>query len=557
MSRLDMVDLGIMWDRLISITDEVVSTLVRTCFSSIVRESGDLSCVIFDAKGNSLAQGTYSVPSFTGTAPLTLQHMLRRFPIETLRPGDVIITNDPWMGTGHLFDVSVMRPVFRGSKHIGFTLSVTHLADIGGLGFTTTTTEIFEEGMQIPIMKLVREGCVNEDLMEIILKNVRLPEMVHGDLMANITCNEVGGRSLLAFMEEYGLDDLDGLSEGIISNSEKLLRDQIRTIPEGIYRSTLEVEGTEGPVHYACALTAKDGCIHVDFTGTGGVVKRGINVPYCYTRAFTLYALKCLLVPEVPNNEGCSNPITLFAPDNCILNALPPWPTSGRHILGHYVAPLINRALRPALPNRVPAETGMLSQLNCQGAHRDGRRVSTLYFSAGGYGALDGFDGRPTTPAPSNMIGSPAEVFEQETSISIIGKRLLPDSGGAGRHPGGPGQEVRLRNDTGHPLQISCFAARTEFAAQGIGGGHDGSLRRHLINGKVVDSKGRYILAPGDEVTIRESGGAGFGLPSERSLADLKNDLERGFVTLEGVKRNYGIDLSTISEEELRRQAAE
>ena len=543
MTAYDSVDLGIMWDRLISITDEIVSALVRTSFSTIVRESGDLSCVLFDAEGNSLAQGTYSVPSFTGTAPVTLRHMLKRFPRESLRPGDVIITNDPWMGTGHLFDVSVMRPAFRGEQHVGFTLSVTHLADIGGVGFTTTTTEVFEEGIQIPITKLVREGKLNDELMEIVLKNVRLPEMVCGDLMANITCNEVGGRALVEFMDEYGVADLRTLSAAIIGQSERLMREQIRAIPDGVYRNRLQIEGTDGPVTLAGAVHVRGDAVHLDFTGTGPVVKRGINVPLCYTRAFTLYALKCLLVPEVPNNEGCSNPISLQAPENCILNALPPWPTGGRHIFGHYVAPLINGALREALPARVPAETGMLSQLNCQGVHREGRRISTIYFCAGGYGALDGFDGHAATPAPSNMIGSPTEVFEQETSITVLSKRLIPDSGGAGRNAGGPGQEIALRNDTGNPLQLSCFAGRTEFPAHGVDGGRDGALRQHRINGAIVDSKGRYMLKPGDTITVREAGGAGFGDPRERDAAQLAADVEAGHRTVEGVLRDFGVDL--------------
>ncbi len=543
MSAYDSIDLGIMWDRLISITDEIVSALIRTSFSTIVRESGDLSCVLFDADGNTLAQGTYSVPSFTGTAPITLRHMLKRFPRETLRPGDVIMTNDPWMGTGHLFDVSVMRPVFRGKKHVGFTLSVTHLADIGGLGFTTTTTEIFEEGIQIPISKIVREGHLNEDLMEMILKNVRLPEMVYGDLMANITCNEVGGRALVEFMDEYNVDDLGTLSAAIISQSERLMRNQIRAIPDGIYRNSLQIEGTDGPTTLAAAVHIRGDKVHLDFAGTGPVVKRGINVPFCYTRAFTLYALKCLLLPELPNNEGCSNPISLEAPDNCILNALSPWPTGGRHIFGHYVAPLINGALRSALPDRVPAETGMLSQLNCQGVHREGGRISTIYFCAGGYGALDGFDGHAAVPAPSNMIGSPTEVFEHETSLCVVYKRLQPDSGGAGQFTGGPGPEINLRNDTENLLQLSCFAGRTEFPAQGIDGGRNGSLRQHRINGELVDSKGRYMLKPGDLVTISEAGGAGFGDPSKRSRSQLEVDVEAGHRSLEGVLRDFKVDL--------------
>jgi N-methylhydantoinase B len=402
---------------------------------------------------------------------------------------------------------------------------------------------VFEEGIQIPIMKLVQKGRLNDDLMDIILKNVRLPEMVRGDLMANIACNEVGCRALVDFMNDYGIKDLRDLADAITGHSDALMRAQIRAIPDGVYRNSIQVEGPDEPVTLAAALTVSGDHIHLDFAGTGSVVKRGVNVPLCYTQAFTFYALKCLLIPDIPNNDGCMGAITLSAPDNCILNALSPWPTGGRNIFGHFVAPLINGALRDVLPSRVPADTGMVALLNCQGFHEDGRRISTIFFTTGGYGALEDFDGHAVTPAPSNMIGSPTEVFEQHTSIRVVSRRLLPDSGGAGKHPGGPGQETVLRNDTGQPLQVSCFAARTQFPAQGIGGGANGSLRRHIINGKVVDSKGRYMLHPGDTLTLIDPGGAGFGDPKNRPAAQLVEDVQGGHRTVQGVMRDFGVDL--------------
>lgn len=268
MNKFDPVSLGIMWDRLISITDEILVALVNTSFSTNVRESYDLSVVLFDPSGNSLAQGTYSVPSFTGTAPETIRHMLNKFAPEDLEPGDVIITNDPWLGTGHLFDINVMRPVFKSGQLVGFTMSITHLPDIGGRGFSATATEVYEEGLRLPICKLSKGGRLNEELLELIRTNVRVPEQTVGDLMANITCNEVGARLLVEFMEEYGIEDLKPLSQTIISQSEKALRAKILRMPDGEYENHIQVEAIEEPVTLACKVTISGDEIFFNFEGT-------------------------------------------------------------------------------------------------------------------------------------------------------------------------------------------------------------------------------------------------------------------------------------------------
>lgn len=545
MARFDAVEVGIMWDRLISIADEIVSALVRTSFSTMVRESGDLSCVVFDANGNALAQGSYSVPSFTGTAPPTLRHMLARFPPETLRPGDVVFTNDPWMGTGHLFDVNVMRPVFKDGRIVAYTLSVTHLPDIGGPGFSTVATEIYEEGLRLPICKLVSAGRLDDFLMEIILLNVRYKDMVRGDILANITCNEVGGRLILDFMADYGLETLDDISRALIGQSEAAIRERIRALPDGIYRNSIEVEGIEEPITLSCAIEVKGDAVHADFSGTGPAVRRGINVPLCYTRAYTYYAIKCLTVQEMPNNAGATNPVTLSAPPGCILNPLPPSPTAGRHILGHFVAPLIFGAMAEVAPGMVQADCGMLSQLNFQGLHRDGRKgIAFIYFIAGGYGAMEGYDGLDATPGPSNMIGTPIEVWENLTSVSVLRKQLLPDTGGAGASRGGNGQELEFRNDTGRPLTVSFLSGRTEFAPRGYRGGGDGALRSYTLNGSPAHPKGRFVLAPGDRIVAREAGGAGYGDPRDRPRERVLADIADGSLSPERAMRDYGVSLN-------------
>lgn len=541
MSAIDPVSLGIMWDRMISITDEVLSALVRTSFSSNVRDSYDLSVLLFSANGMSLAQGTYSVPSFTGTGPATLRHMLDRFPPGNLRPGDVIVTNDPWLGTGHLYDINVMAPVFRQGRLVGYSMSITHLPDIGGRGFSATGHSVYEEGLRLPVCALVRAGELNRELLELIRTNVRVPDHVVGDLNANITCNAVAGRLVLEFMDEYDIDDLVPVSKQILDLSERAMRDRIREIPDGRYEHRIQIEGEETPITLACSVTIDGDRCHIDFGGTDPTIDFGINVPLCYTRAFAAYAVKCLTTPMIPNNEGSFAPITVSAPEGCILNAQPPYPTGGRHIVGHFVTPLVMGALAQANVRNVPADAGMLNLMNFQGRHRSGRGLSNIYFASGGYGAFDDLDGAACTPFPSNMTSTPIEVWEALTSTTIERKALLIDSGGVGRHRGGLGQELVIRNDSGYPMTVSCLGARTEFPPLGIRGGKAGRRREYRVNGAVVHPKGRYTLAPGEVISTIEPGGGGFGEPRERPVERVLEDVRAGLVSEEGALRDYGV----------------
>ena len=515
MTQYDPVSLKILWDRLVSIADELVLSLVRTSFSMNVREGYDLSCMIFDAKARLVAQGSYSVPSFTGTAPQTIAHMLRAFPADTLKPGDVIATNDPWMGTGHLFDINVMRPVFRGHRLTGFTMSVTHLPDIGGKGMASDCTEVYHEGLRLPVCKLSDGGKINELLLDIVRTNVRVPEQTVGDLMANVACNEVGGRALLDFMDEYGLDELETLSDAINDHAEAAMRERITAIANGTYTNAIAIEGPGRPVTLAARIDVNDNDVAIDFTGTDGPVRASINVPFCYTRAQANYVIKCLTIPNLPNNAGAARPITISAPDDCILNAQPPWPTGGRHSVGHFVVPLLMGAMAPALPERVQADSAMMNVFSVQGRHRNGEDISSLFFLAGGLGAMQRLEGRAVTPAPSNMTVVPTEIWENRTSMTIERREILENTGGTGQWHGGDGQEVVFRNDTGHLLEMALMGQRTEFAAKGLAGGGDGALRQYEVNGKPVDPKSRVELSPGDRITMREAGGGGFGSPVE------------------------------------------
>ena len=530
MQSPDPVSLGIAWDRLISIADEMMMALIRTAFSTVVRESYDLSCILFDAKGRSIAQGSYSVPSFIGTAPLTLGHMLAKYPPDSLRPGDVLATNDPWWGTGHVYDICVARPVFRGDRLVGYTMSVTHLPDIGGMGLSATAKDVHEEGLRLPVSKLLIGGERNAELFELLRMNVRAVDQVIGDIDANISCNGLGGRLLLEFLEEFGVDDLTPLADAILDSSERAMREKIAAIPDGRYRSEIRSEAWQPPLRLACQVTVAGEEIGIDFQGTDGWVPAGVNVPLCYTRALSLYAVKCLTVPKIPNNEGATRPVRVAAPEGSILNALPPAPTGGRHVHGHLVPGLVFHALAQALPDLVPADPGMFDVVNFQGRHADGSDLSTVYFASGGNGATDGKDGDAATPAPSNMAGVPIEVWEANTSVSVRRKTLLADSGGAGRWRGGLGQDVTMRNDTGHPLTVSCFALRTQFPPAGVQGGGPGARRQTLVNGQEVPPRARIVLAPGDHVSFLQAGGGGYGPPEQRDPVAERRDRDAGFV---------------------------
>ncbi|MFQ5973616.1 MAG: hydantoinase B/oxoprolinase family protein, partial [Alphaproteobacteria bacterium] len=543
MSRLDAVDLGIMWDRLVAITDEILLSIVRTSFSVGVREAWDLACVIFDAEGRSLAQATLSMPAFIGTAPLTMRHMLARFPAGTWRPGDVVVTNDPWLGTGHTPDICVARPVFTGGRLAAFVMTISHLPDIGGAGLSVTNREVYEEGLILPICKLYSGGEPDQDLHRLILANVRVPELVSGDLLANVSGCTVGERLIAEFMAEYGLADLVEVSAGIIGQSEAAIRRRIRDIPDGTYGNRIEVEAVDEPVTLACAVTVRDDRIHVDLDGTGAAVPQAINVPLCYTRAFVTYTVKCLTTPTIPNNQGALTPIELAAPPGCILNAQRPSPTGGRHSVGWFIVPLLMGALADAVPDRVQADSGMASLFIVHATAPDGRMNAVQYFLAGGLGAMAGLDGHHTTPSPTNNAVVASEVWENETGATVVRRSLLPDSGGPGEFRGGVGQLAEIANTSGRPITVFMFGMRTEFPARGHRGGKPGARRSFILNGEEIGGKGRLVLEPGDTLVVREAGGGGYGDPMKRDPMRVLDDVESGFVTVEGARRDYGVEV--------------
>ena len=542
-SRFDPVSLQIIWSRLVAAVDESAATLVRTSFSTLVRESNDFSCVITDARGNSLAQSTASIPSFIGTLPATVKLLLKEFPPETLRPGDILITNDMYIGTGHLPDVNVARPIFKNGRLVAVAASVAHAPDIGGKLRAPDPREVFEEGLQIPMMKLAEEGRLNQDLLKIVRANVRVPDQVVGDLMAQIAATEMAERRLAELMEEYDLDDLIDLASTIQGYSEAAMRNAIRGLPDGEYTSELTTDGLAEPVVVRCRITVQGDELMVDYTGSSPQVDRALNVVPHYGYAYTVYGVKCALAPTVPNNEGCFRPVSFYAPEGSILNPRPPAAGGARVLVGHYLTFAVMGALAEAVPDRVLAASGApVWALNVMGVNRDGARFANCFFFNGGMGARPTMDGIHTMAFPGNTGNTPIELMETWAPILIERKEIRCDSGGPGKFRGGCGQTVVIRNMGRAPLTISFLAERTRMAAPGIFGGLPGGLGSVKSNGSAINPKETRQMMPGERIELSTPGGGGYGNPVQRSRASVLRDVEYGRVSPEQAREVYGVE---------------
>lgn len=529
--------LEILWNRLIAIVDEAAATLVRTSFSTVVRESYDFSCVLTDRQGNSLAQASLSIPSFIGTLPKTVKHIIGHFGHAVMKPGDVFVTNDPWLGTGHLPDVNVVRPIFRGGELVAFSASVAHSPDIGGRVRAPDAREVFEEGLRIPMMRLYEEGRPHEALIELIRTNVRVPDMVIGDLDAQLAALAVAERRLLSLMDEHGLKDVDELAVTIHARSEQTMRQSITALPDGQYRNELQTDGLAIPVTLKVKMTVRGDAIVVDYSGSSDQVDKAINCVPAYRDAYTVYPLKCVFAPRVPNNEGIWRPITIEAPDGCIVNPRFPAACGSRVLVGHYLTTLVLGALAPAIPDRVIAATGSpVWCMNIAGLSRRGARMAAMFFVNGGLGAAGHRDGPPTLSFPSNVSNTPVEIMETVAPLRVLEKRLMPDSGGRGKHRGGLGQRISFLNLSSRPLTTSFLAERTKFPATGLFGGGNAAPGGTRIGGKAVDPKATHIVEPGAVIEMTTPGGGGYGDPRQRDAEAVRADLAAGYVTAAGAK---------------------
>jgi N-methylhydantoinase B len=532
--RFDAVELELLWRRLISLVDEAAAALVRTSFSTLVRESYDFSCIVTDETGQSLVQATESIPSFIGTLPETVKHFLRFFPPEKLSPGDVLITNDIWLGTGHLPDITVAKPIFHHGKLVAFSASTAHAPDIGGKIRSPEPREVFEEGLQIPPLKLMRAGEADETLVAILRKNVRTPEQTIGDLWAQVVALDLMEERLHFLMEQAELDDLAALAAEIHARCEAAMRSAIAALPDGTYTSELQTDGLmDKPVTLKLTLTIQGDRIIADYTGTDAQVDRAINCALCYTYAMTMYGIKVCTSPNLPNNEGAWRPISIVAPEGCIVNPIFPASGGSRMLIGHYLPMLVFGCLGQIVPERVMAACGSpMWGMNQSGLNANGKPYANMFFFNGGMGANMRGDGISCLSWPSNVSSTAIEITEHIAPLRVHYKRLRLDSGGPGRHRGGLGQEIALESRAKTPIAVSFLAERTIFPAFGIEGGKAGAPGVLRINGDKVDPKKQYVLSRGDTVILATPGGGGHGDPEQRDKLVRENDIRAGYTSL-------------------------
>jgi N-methylhydantoinase B len=540
------IERQIMWNRLIAIVEEQGQTLLRTAFSPIVREAGDLSAGVFDRQGRMLAQAVTGTPGHVNSMAESVKHFIRHIGLETMKPGDAYITNDPWMGTGHLNDFVVTTPCFHNGKLVGLFSCTSHLIDIGGIGFGPDATDVFMEGLYIPFLRLIEGGKVNETLMAMIRANTRLPVDTVGDTYSLAACNDVGCRRLVEMMEEFRLDDLDDLGAYICDRSEAAVLEEIRKLPRGTWTNTMVTDGYDQPIALTGTVTVSDTGIHVDYTGTSPVSGRGINVPLAYTTAYTVFGLACVVGSRIPNNAGSLAPLTVSAPEGCILNAPKPAPVCSRHVIGQMLPDVVFGCLRQAIPDRVPAEgTSCLWNLNVRGKLKGGEGgnygFSMAFTSNGGTGARPRSDGLSATAYPSGVKGTPVEIAEQITPLLFWKKEYRPDSGGAGRTRGGHGQIIEIESRVGEPFELLAAYDRIKHPARGRDGGRNGATGSvSLKSGKQLPGKGFLMVPTGNRLVVNTPGGGGLGDPAARDPAAIARDLDAGLVSADASREAYG-----------------
>jgi N-methylhydantoinase B len=528
------LQLGTAWQRIAGLMDETAQTFVRASFSSVVRDNWDMAVGLMDSQGRQFAQSSRSVPSFVGTMPLTLEVMRRRFPVESLRPGDVLVSNDGYHGTGHLNDITMIKPVFRDGRVAAFLGSTFHSTDIGGAP-SVEARDTYEEGLTIPVCRIVEEGRENADVVAFLEVNLRQPEETLGDIRAQFAAYEQAEARLGRILAEEGIADLDALAEEIFVRSERSMREAIAAAPDGEVVDEVAADGFEHPLTIRLTLRVQGDSLVLDFTGTSDQIARPINSPLNFTRAYSNYAVKCAFDPATPNNDGCFRPIRLIAPEGCIVNPRRPAPVWGRHLIGHYLPPAILSALSQLIPDRVIADCGSpLWNVYFTGQQPDGRRFVRMFFMNGGHGARPHMDGPACLSFPSNVATQPVEQFENGAPLLITEKELIPDSGGAGRFRGGPAQRLSFRVVGPHPVTMTYRHERVRHPPRGLLGGGPGAGGRDLVNGRPVPSKARILLQPGDVATFETPGGGGLGPPRLRDPSLLAQDLESGVVTPAG-----------------------
>jgi N-methylhydantoinase B len=542
----DPITIEVYWSRLVSIADEAATGLLRTAFSTIVRESNDYGTVLMDRNGDSISENTGGIASFSCILPRTTKAFLAKFPIESWRPGDAVVTNDPWLATGHLPDFTVVTPIFHRGEIVGFAGCIAHSPDVGGALWSADCRELFEEGIRILPSRLIRAGEWNSELVDLLCANVRVPRQVLGDLEAQVVSNHVSVRRVEEFLEDTGLPNLQELSANLQARTDRAMRRAIASVPDGTYKSTIKADGfDEQTTTIVCTVTVSGETMHIDYEGTSPQIDRGINCVMNYTHAYSVYPIKCILDPFTPRNEGSYRAITVSAPERSILNPVYPAPCSARQLTGHLLAGAIYRALEPVLHDKIIADCGGAPTMRAlfSGVNRDQQRFSQVLFASGGMGAAPHRDGLPTTAFPTNVGAGSIEAYESVAPLLVWKKRLRSDSGGPGTFRGGLGQEIEIEVRAEQSVRLSLLSDRHQHPPYGLlGGMHGAPSVITLDDGSKPHPKSRTSVDPGRRVTLLYAGGGGYGDPKLRSREAVKSDVRNGYISPAAAKRDYGLE---------------
>jgi len=532
---LNKIRLQIVWDRLLAIVEEQAQTLIRTAFSTTVREAGDLSSGIFDKQGRMLAQAITGTPGHVNAMAASVGYFLDKYPLESLRPGDVLVTNDPWYGTGHLNDFTVVTPAFLHDKPVALFAATSHIADVGGLGFGPDGRQVFEEGINLPIGHLYRAGVANETLLEILRANVRDPIAAEGDLHSLAACNKAGADALIEMLSEFGLDDLDDVGRLIIDNSRAAMLEEIRNLPQGSWQYTMRIDGYDEPIDLVCHLSISSDGIDIAFDGTSPASGFGINVPLTYTQAYASFGARCVIGNDIPNNAGSLEVIRVTAPEGSILNARRPAAVSARHAVGQMLPDVVLGCLETPLRGEVPVEGAAClygpvflgGRGTIQGSQSDPFVINMFY--AGGTGARPGKDGLSCTAFPSGVRSTPVEITENSSPLVIWRKQYRPGSGGDGEFRGGLGQIMEFAHIDGEAFSVSKMFDRIDHPPRGRDGGEAGAAARvYLKSGKKLRGMGRETIPAGDAMVLETAGGGGRGELSNRDPEAIASDKKNG-----------------------------
>jgi N-methylhydantoinase B len=542
---IDPVTLEVIWNRLLSVANEQQDALIRTAFSTIVRESQDLACGMFDIEGRMIAQSISGTPGHINAMATSMRHFLAAFPPGQLAPGDVLITNDPWMTAGQINDITITSPVFKNGRLVALCANTCHSADIGGRILSAEAREVFEEGLRLPIMKLFDRGEINQVLVQIVRANVRQPDEVIGDFYAQTASNDAGGRALLEMMDEFGLESIDAVAEEIIRRSEAAVRAEIDKLPNGEWRNETWSDGFEEPIVVRCKVCVAGDEIFIDFSGSSPQSTRGINVVLNYTHAYASFAIKAAICPDVPHNEGSFRPVHVSAPPGSILNALEPAPVASRQVIGHFIPSAIFAALSGALPGRLMAPGADPIWLSVW--RGENPPFTLTVFQVGGTGARPAKDGLSAVGFPSGVAGVPAEVIESLSPVVLKRRELRSNSGGTGRWRGGLGQLTEFARRGVGRWSVSSIADRTKYAAPGLLGGAAGAAGEvQLGDGTRLHAKALVDLKAGDVVHVNLPGGGGYGNPFEREVERVLSDVIEGYIAPDQAEKYYGVAVNYL-----------